>query len=102
MSKFKWLKSRLLYKYIVSYLLIFLVPFSVLSFIVYKNSVSSLREEIEQANISKLEQVKQLTDERMNELETLAARISYDPRLTPYMVSDDYYGGEAIDELKKI
>ncbi|MEK4297804.1 AraC family transcriptional regulator [Oceanobacillus sp. FSL W8-0428] len=101
MSKFKWLKSRLLYKYIVSYLLIFLVPFSVLSFIVYKNSVSSLREEIEQANISKLEQVKQLTDERMNELETLAARISYDPRLTPYMVSDDYYGGEAIDELKK-
>jgi YesN/AraC family two-component response regulator len=81
--------------------LVFLIPFSVLSFIVYYNSVSSLRAEIEQSNITKLEQVKKNTDERMQELAALAARIAYDPRLTPYMMSTDYYSGEAIEELKK-
>ncbi|GGJ51978.1 helix-turn-helix domain-containing protein [Virgibacillus salexigens] len=94
-------KSRLLYKYIISYLLVFLVPFLIMSMIIYYNSVANLREEIEQANINKLEQVENITNERMKELETLAARISYDPRLTPYMFSHDYYSGEAIDELRK-
>lgn len=101
MSVFNRIKSRLLYKYIVSYLLVFLVPFMVMSMIIYYNSVSSLRQGIEQSNINKLEQVESITDERMSELGTLAARISYDPRLTPYMMSHDYYSGEAIDELKK-
>ncbi|MBD1383080.1 helix-turn-helix domain-containing protein [Metabacillus arenae] len=95
------IKSRLLYKYIVSYLLVFLVPFLIMSTIIYYNSVSSLRQEIEQSNINKLEQVENLTNERMKELKTLAARISYDPRLTPYMISHNYYSGEAIEELKK-
>ncbi len=95
------IKSRLLYKYIVSYLLVFLVPFLIMSTIIYYHSVSSLRKEIEHSNINKLEQVENLTNERMKELATLAARISYDPRLTPYMISHGYYSGEAIEELKK-
>ncbi|MGM7723569.1 helix-turn-helix domain-containing protein [Metabacillus sp. Hm71] len=97
----KRIKSRLLYKYIVSYLLVFLVPFLAMSTIIYFHSVASLRDEIEQSNINKLEQVEKLTNERMKELATLAARISYDPRLTPYMFSHGYYSSEAIDELKK-
>ncbi|WP_172840476.1 helix-turn-helix domain-containing protein [Virgibacillus phasianinus] len=101
MSVFNRIRSRLLYKYIVSYLLVFLVPFMIMSGIIYYNSVSSLRQEIEQSNINKLEQVESITDERMKELATLAARISYDPRLTPFMFSHGYYSGEAIDELKK-
>ncbi|MFJ7977286.1 helix-turn-helix domain-containing protein [Peribacillus sp. NPDC096379] len=73
----------------------------IMSAIIYYNSVSNLRQEIEQSNINKLEQVEKITDERMKELNTLAARISYDPRLTPYMMGHDYYSGEAIEELKK-
>ncbi|WP_052737966.1 helix-turn-helix domain-containing protein [Bacillus sp. SA1-12] len=95
------IKSRLLYKYIISYLLVFLVPFFIMSMIIYFHSVASLRDEIEQSNINKLEQVESITNERMKELETLAARISYDPRLTPYMIRHGYYSGEAIEELKK-
>lgn len=94
-------KSRLIYKYTLSYLLVFLIPFIIMSAIIYHNSVYSLRQEIEQSNINKLKQAKDMTDGRMKELKKLAARISYDPRLTPYMTSHDYYGGEAIDELKK-
>lgn len=73
----------------------------IMSAIIYFNSVSSLREEIEQSNINKLKQVESITDERMKQLATLAARISYDPRLTPYMISHSYYSGEAINELSK-
>ncbi|MFC0470523.1 helix-turn-helix domain-containing protein [Halalkalibacter kiskunsagensis] len=65
------------------------------------SSVSSLRDEIEQSNINKLEQVENITIERMKELETLAARISFDPRLTPSKISHGYYSREGIEELKK-
>ncbi|WP_185971043.1 helix-turn-helix domain-containing protein [Alkalicoccobacillus porphyridii] len=95
------LRSKLLYKYIISYLLIFLVPFTIMSVVIYLNAVSSLREEIENSNVYNLEQVKNLTEERLSELDTIAARISFDPRLTPYMVSHGYYSGEATDELRK-
>ncbi|SFL69328.1 AraC-type DNA-binding protein [Gracilibacillus orientalis] len=95
------IKSKLLIKYIVSYLVVFLVPFIVMSSIIYLSSVSNLKEEIEQSNLSKLEQVATLTNERVSELETIANRIAYDPRLTPYMLNHEYYGLEAIDELKK-
>lgn len=72
-----------------------------MSLFLYYNSVSSLRGEIEQSNLNKLEQVENMTNERMKELSNTATRIAYDPRLTPYMLKHGYYGGEAQNELKK-
>ncbi|NWQ40746.1 helix-turn-helix domain-containing protein [Bacillus sp. EB106-08-02-XG196] len=95
------IQSRLLYKYILSYMLMFFIPLVIMGIIIYKNSVVSLREGIEQSNIDMLNQVKNMTDERMEELEKLALRISYDYRLTPFMVNDGFYGKEAIEELNK-
>ncbi len=63
-----------------------------MSIVIYYNAVTSLREEIEQSNINNLEQVRNLTDERLSELVTLSARISLDPRLTPYMISHPIMG----------
>ncbi|MBO0991533.1 helix-turn-helix domain-containing protein [Bacillus sp. SD088] len=94
-------KSSLIYKYIISYLLVFLIPFVFMSVFIYYNSVSSLRTEIEQSNINKLEQVENMTNERIKELEKIASSIAYDPRLTPYMMKHGYYGKEAQDELRK-
>jgi len=101
MHKFPKVQSKLLYKYIFSYTLMFFIPLVTMSVIIYLNSVGSLREGIEQSNLDKLNQVKNITDERMKELGKLAARISYDSRLTPFMVSDGFNGKEAIDELNK-
>src|SRR5699024_2781633 len=101
MSWINRFKSRLLYKYILSYLIIFLLPFLLMSFIIYKNTVTELRKEIEQSNINKLEQVVDMTNNRLEELENIAAMISFDLRLTPYMMEDDYYRKQAIQELKK-
>ncbi|NYE03462.1 AraC-like DNA-binding protein [Bacillus niacini] len=94
-------QSKLLTKYVLSYVLMFFIPLITTSMIIYENSASSLQAGIEQSNIDKLNQVKAITDERMEELEKLALRISYDPRLTPFMVNDGFYSKEAVEELNK-
>ncbi|MCY9515283.1 helix-turn-helix domain-containing protein [Paenibacillus apiarius] len=94
-------KSKLLFKYILSYLSIFLVPLIIMTVIIYENAVSNLRSEIEQSGISHLEQAKLNIDGRMAELSDIAARISFDGKLTPYMVRHFYYSGEAIEALDK-
>ncbi|MCR2822995.1 helix-turn-helix domain-containing protein [Lederbergia panacisoli] len=101
MVKFKIKKPYLFYKYLISYFIIFLIPYLTISIIFYQMSVSSLQEEIIQSNYSQLEQVRDLTDSRMEELKNIATRISTDHRLTPYMVRQPYYNIEAIQELSK-
>ncbi|CAM3899322.1 helix-turn-helix domain-containing protein [Lederbergia lenta] len=93
--------SRLQLSYIISYMLIFIVPFSIISLIFYFNSVNSLREEIEISHINNLKNIKNIVDDRMKELNNIGALISYDPKLSPYRVSLNQFRPEAIDELKK-
>ncbi|KAB8127496.1 helix-turn-helix domain-containing protein [Gracilibacillus oryzae] len=101
MSKLKNLTSSLFYKFFFSYLLVFLIPFIIISAIFYNNSVNSLREEVVHSNVNKLELVRDLTDSHMNQLSEIAAKISFDERLTPYMVSNPYSDKIAIEELQR-
>ncbi|WP_316245758.1 AraC family transcriptional regulator [Paenibacillus senegalimassiliensis] len=92
-------KSKLLLKYTISYILMFLVPLTLVTALVYESAVKSLQTEIEQANVNQLSQVKTTIDERMNELQEIATKISYDERLTPYMLRHPLYSGDAIRAL---
>ncbi|WP_062105924.1 helix-turn-helix domain-containing protein [Bacillus niameyensis] len=92
---------RLLLSYIFSYLLIFIVPFSMISMIFYFNSVKSLRAETELANINNLNNIKSMIDGRINELNNIGALISIDPKLSSYRVSKHEFRPEAIDEIEK-
>ncbi|MFD0710527.1 helix-turn-helix domain-containing protein [Paenibacillus sp. GCM10027626] len=94
-------KSKLLLKYIFSYILIFFVPLAVLAFFIYQNAVNNLRSEIEQSNTNQLNQVKLTIDARMTELRDIATRIALDEQLTPFMVRHPYYTREAIQALDK-
>ncbi|MFY0761476.1 AraC family transcriptional regulator [Metabacillus dongyingensis] len=97
----KKMTSRLMLQYIFSYLIIFFVPFSVMALILYHNSVSSIREEIELSNLHNLNHVKNLTDSRMQELSKIGTLISYDPNLTPYMIKMKENHPDAIKSLDK-
>src|SRR5690625_3789936 len=99
MFGFKRKKLWLFYKYLVSYLIIFLIPFTTISIIFYYMSISNLREEIVRSNIAELEQVRELADSRMKELWDIATTISYDHRLTPYMLQEPYPTKIGIREL---
>jgi len=92
-------KSKLLLKYTFSYILIFLIPLTVVTMFIYENAVTSLRSEIEQSNVNQLNQVKMTIDDRMSELQEIANKIAYDQHLTPYMVRNPYYSLEAINTL---
>ncbi|MCC3372482.1 helix-turn-helix domain-containing protein [Cohnella sp. REN36] len=89
-------QSRLLLKYALSYILIFLIPLSGVTFFVYDNAVKNLRYEIEQSNLNQLNQVRLTIDDRMTELHDISFKIAYDARLTPYMVRHPYYSRDAI------
>ncbi|MGV2806318.1 AraC family transcriptional regulator, partial [Clostridium perfringens] len=82
----KWnhFKSKLLLKYTLSYISIFLIPLVILTIIIYHNAVNTLRSEIEQTNVNQLTQAKIVIDERMKELQDIAFRIAYDEQLTRY------------------
>ncbi|TDQ36077.1 AraC family transcriptional regulator [Aureibacillus halotolerans] len=94
-------RSKLFLRYLVSYFVIFLVPFLVMGVILYQQSVVQLRSTIEESNMSKLKQLQTFFDGRVEELSKMASQISYDHRLTPYMVQHSYFGQEAIRELSK-
>lgn len=94
------LQSGLFKSYIVSYLLVFLIPFMLMSYFFYKSSITDIRHTIEDANLAKLEQAENYTSERMQELDQLTSRIAYDPKLSPYEVTHDYYSRNAIHELQ--
>ncbi|CAM3663034.1 helix-turn-helix domain-containing protein [Saccharibacillus sp. WB 17] len=93
------MKSKLLFRYALSYILAFLIPLTALTVFVYDSAVKNLRSEIEQSKINQLNQVKLTIDDRMNELHALASRISYDEHLTPYMLDHTLYAQEAIRTL---
>lgn len=99
----KWshFKSKLLLKYTLSYIAIFLIPLVILTVFIYQNAVQTLRSEIEQTNVNQLTQAKIVIDERMKELQDLASRIAYDKQLTPYWVHHPYYSRESIEALGK-
>ncbi|MDI6618421.1 MAG: AraC family transcriptional regulator [Clostridiales bacterium] len=95
-------KSNILYKYLLSYLLMFIIPLIIMGSMMYKNTVIDLKREVEVSSINKLEQINSLISMRMCELQNMAAKISYDPDLMSFMVKNGGYNTKkAIEELSK-
>ncbi|WP_130859314.1 cache domain-containing protein [Gracilibacillus phocaeensis] len=93
--------NRLQFLYVITYFLIFIIPFSIISLFFYNSSVNSLREEIEISNINNLNNIKNIMDARISELNNIGALIAMDARLTPYRVNKLEFLPEAIDGLYK-
>ncbi|MFE0556609.1 helix-turn-helix domain-containing protein [Paenibacillus sp. NPDC058910] len=94
--------SRLFYQFLLSHVLIFAIPFIILSSVVYYNAVVRFKSEIEASNVYKLNQVKNTFDLLARGLDNTASRISIDSELTPFVVkSGKYREIEAVDELGK-
>ncbi len=94
--------NRTFVKYFISFFLVYLIPVLVLGAMLYWNAVHELRDEIEALNLDKLSQIKLTLEEDLRGLEQTAGKMSFDPRLTPYMVTGNAYTKrEAIDELGK-
>lgn len=94
-------KSRMFYKYLFSYLLIFLFPLIVLGYMMYGNAVVNLQNEIKDSNLNKLKFVKDALDGQIKGFRNTAVRIALDPLLTPFAVKNNSYNAkEAITRLQ--
>jgi len=95
-------RSRLFKQILLSHVLIFAIPFIVLSSVVYYNAVVRFKSETESSSLYKLTQVMNTFDLIARGLDNTASRISIDTRLTPFMVKSGIYKEiEAIEELGK-
>lgn len=95
-------QSRLFNQIFLSHVLIFAIPFIILSAVVYYNAVVHFKSEIESSNLYKLTQVRNTFDLFARGLDNSAARISIDPHLRPFAVKDGIYNQmQAIEEISK-
>ncbi|WP_172197448.1 AraC family transcriptional regulator [Saccharibacillus qingshengii] len=94
-----YFKSRLFLKYISSYLFVLLIPLICLTFVLYHNTASNLRSQIERSHLNQLTQAETIVDTHLQQLNDIASRAAYDPNLSRYRVHDAYYSLEAIDAL---
>ncbi|MHA7966556.1 helix-turn-helix domain-containing protein [Paenibacillus sp. CAU 1782] len=96
--KYGFVKNRsLLFKLVISYILVLIIPLLIGSF-VYKEAVKTVREDAIRNNDSLLEQTKQMMDVRLDEVDAISKQLSMDDRLITLMNikqidsgSKDYY-----------
>ncbi|WP_438760697.1 AraC family transcriptional regulator [Enterococcus sp. AZ194] len=85
----------------MSYLLVFLVPFSLISIIWYKTSVDSLNDQIQLSSRNYLLQVRSIISNNMNQLDMLTKEIGTNPKTTEKMAKHPYYSIEMMKELQR-
>ncbi|MBP1043480.1 AraC family transcriptional regulator [Vagococcus sp. BWB3-3] len=95
-------RNGLLFRYFVSYLLIFLLPFLILTSCLYYWSVLGMEKQLKTANLNSLRQVDNIVNERFSELDKMADNIKLNPRLSNFMLEHPYYSIEGRSELSKI
>lgn len=88
-------RKSIFYQYILSYIVVFLMPFTVLGGILMFTSISRVSSETEAASQRQLEQTAQQLDNRLNELRTTAASVAYDNRLSRTNIESDRAGDAA-------
>jgi AraC-like DNA-binding protein len=96
----KRLKSKVFYKYFLSFLFIFLIPLIIIGAFFYRNAVVVLQEEIESSNLAKVAQIKNQIELQYKALEQTAARMAFSSKLQAYkLVNAGLNRQQAIEEL---
>ncbi|MDF2718535.1 MAG: AraC family transcriptional regulator, partial [Paenibacillus sp.] len=86
MARWK-LNSKLLYRYIVSYSIVLLLPVLIIGLIAYNFFIQLLEQEVTKSNMNQLTQVKDTVDVNMTELNNIAFHIAGNTNLTPFNVT---------------
>ncbi|WP_409345197.1 AraC family transcriptional regulator [Paenibacillus sp. MBLB4367] len=96
------IRNKTFFKYLLSYLLLLILPLAVMSYLIFKNIVVEMERQIVTANMQMLAQVRNTLDKKLASLDKIAVEISLNPQLTPYQVSQSSYSQyQTYLELKK-
>lgn len=95
------LNSRLFYQYMVSYLVMLMLPMLVIGIAAYHYIIQLMRDEAIRSNLTVLSQAKDTIEMKMNELGNIAVHIAANPHLSPYTATKNAFNEmNAIAELR--
>lgn len=101
LSKYSLRKQKTFYRYVLSYLIVFLIPFSIATVIWYKTSTDSINNQIDLSAENQLLQVQTIISKNMEQLQAITKEISTNPELSEKNFTHPYYSLEARRELQK-
>lgn len=102
MSLFKKKNERSLFTAFISYFLIFLIPFLLLTTVLYYSAIIGLKQQLYSTNQNSLKQAMNLLDERLKDLEKLTDTIQFNPKLSSFMLNHPFYSLDSNNELGRI
>lgn len=94
-------KEKVLKKYFLTYLLIFLIPFIILTISLYQFSAGSYKKQIEEANLNNLAQLTTYLDNEFKGYQNTANSIRVNQKLSSFYLNHPYYSLDAKLELNK-
>lgn len=94
-------KKKTFYRYVLSYLLAFLLPFSIASIIWYQTSTTSINDQIDLSAKNQLLQVQSIMSGNLTKLDLITKQMGYNSLLTEKMATHPYYASEMIKELHR-
>ena len=83
--------TKLFYRYLISYIFLFLIPLVLFGSAFYISSFKVFKNEVEDYSKSKLYQTMGFLDEQLKNLERIAINISFNKNLYPYVIEDNSY-----------
>lgn len=99
-SRFEF-KTKTFYRYVFSYLMVFLIPFSFVSFVWYQTSTSSINEQIDLSAKNQLLQVRSTLLDNLGQFDLITTQMRYNHLLTEKMATHPFYSSETIKEIQR-
>lgn len=82
-------ESKLFYKYLISYVIVLLIPMLLLIAVFYNSLIKAFYDELAEKNIDMLVQVKNTIDTKLNELWNISVHIESNPELSKFKISEN-------------
>jgi two-component system response regulator YesN len=92
------LKKNIFYTFFLSYLIILCISLAVVSFI-YTNVVNVVENDVKEANLSLLEQCKDIIDQRMAEIDRIIVQLSMNDKINSLMRAPGIFKGDEYFKL---
>lgn len=92
-------KVPLFHKYLISYLVLLIVPLLIIGLLVYQHYVAILKEEVTSNHQQMLEQIKDSFDSTIGEMNTISAEIASRSEFTPYQLRQNMYNAVKLQSL---
>lgn len=93
-------KTKTFYRYVFSYLLVFLIPFLFVSFVWYQTSTSSINQQIDLSAKNQLLQARTTLRDNFSQFDLITTQMRYNNLLTEKMATHPYYSSQTTKEIQ--